>query len=263
MNKTSKKFAIAFGLIAVLLLVTTVGGIRAELQRSDEYRSQFEMQHIGITLLENGNDVGHRDYYTVGDEGEKKGQSTEFGWKVAAKPLFESIANFKVGETYPEEFAVNNSGEIDEYVRVIVYKYWVKEDGNKEFDSSFNPDLIELNLIKNGNWILDSSASTRERAILYYRYPIKPGDSTAIFADTLRISPDVVKDIKETTTGEIKGEGDKTYRTTTYTYQYNGYKFCVEMEADAVQTHSAKDVIKSTWGREVSIDSNSGELSLS
>ena len=36
-------------------------------------------------------------------------------------------------------------------------------------------------------------------------------------------------------------------------YLYNGYRFFLEAEVDAVQTHNAEDAIKSAWGVDVSI----------
>ena len=261
MKKIPNKFSIAFISLIVLLLITTVGGAyAADFNKSEYYETQFEMEHIGITLLENETDVGHRDYFVTAKE---KGQAEagQYGWKVDSKPLFASIADFKVGETYKEVFKVKNSGKIDEYVRVVVYKYWVKDDANntKVVDSEYDPDLVKLHLITNGNWILDESAHTKERDILYYKVPIVKDASTDPFADTLTISNEVLADLSTAENVTIE-ENSKIYKTVVYSYKYDGYKFCVEIEADAVQTHNAADAIKSAWGRDVTI--TDGVLSL-
>ena len=37
-------------------------------------------------------------------------------------------------------------------------------------------------------------------------------------------------------------------------YEYDNYKFIVDVEVDAVQTHNAKDAIKSAWGVDATIE---------
>ena len=50
------------------------------------------------------------------------------------------------------------------------------------------------------------------------------------------------------------------HKTITTTYVYDGYKFKVEAEVDAVQTHNAQDAIKSAWGVDVNL--NGKDISL-
>ena len=52
------------------------------------------------------------------------------------------------------------------------------------------------------------------------------------------------------------------YQTITTTYAYDGYNFQIEAEADAVQTHNAKDAIKSAWGVDVNVSDDETSLSL-
>ena len=47
----------------------------------------------------------------------------------------------------------------------------------------------------------------------------------------------------------------------TTSYAYDGYRFCLEAEVDAVQTHNAEDAVKSAWGVDVNI-AQDGTLSL-
>ena len=54
-------------------------------------------------------------------------------------------------------------------------------------------------------------------------------------------------------------EDEKTIK---YQYTYNGYTFTLDAEVDAVQTHNAKDAIKSAWGIDVSVNDDETELSL-
>ena len=72
-----------------------------------------------------------------------------------------------LGKHYQEQLKVKNTGTINQYVRVSIYKYWLDAEGNKLRDLS--PDLINLNLVNVGtDWMEDEGARTRERTVLYY-----------------------------------------------------------------------------------------------
>ena len=46
------------------------------------------------------------------------------------------------------------------------------------------------------------------------------------------------------------------YTVITTKYDYDGKKFVVKAEVNAVQTHNAADAIKSAWGVNVSVGGN-------
>ena len=102
--------------------------------------------------------------------------------------LQESDGKLQLGRAYTEALSVKNSGNIDEYVRVRVYKNWTKKDGSKE--TTLSPSLIILNLTQNG-WIIDEASSTEERTVLYWPNILKVGESTAALSDTLTIDPSI------------------------------------------------------------------------
>ena len=115
---------------AALLLASAVGSTRAALTyRSDNDMREISVSQIGVTLLENGAAVSSRDY----DKDEWK-VTTNRGGAYTSGALFENL--LKKGESlalnkkYEEKLAVKNSGTIDEYVRVRIYKYWMR-DGKK------------------------------------------------------------------------------------------------------------------------------------
>ena len=47
----------------------------------------------------------------------------------------------------------------------------------------------------------------------------------------------------------------------TTSFAYDGYRFNIKVEADAVQTHNAAEAVNSAWGVDVSIGAD-GSLSL-
>lgn len=225
-----------------LLLFSAVGGARAALTYySQVYTSEFEMYHIGITLLENNKEVNWRNYK---DE----------AWHVGgSERLLDHIEEFRFGETYDEELKVRNSGSIDEYIRVTVRRYWTDANGKKL--TNLDPDLIQLHFTENSGWVQDASFKDPERTVLYYTTPVSIGAETAAFADSLTVD----SAIKAKVTQTKRQDGEYTVITTTY--DYNGAHFNLEVEADGVQTHNAEDAILSAWGRSVSV-AEDGTLSL-
>lgn len=216
----------AFVLAAGLLLFSSIGGARAALTYfSEDYAANIQLHEIGVTLVENGAPVDGELLKGLLGEGEV----------------------LKPGTAYREELNVYNSGVINEYVRVNIYKYWLNPDGEK--NSTMSPDLIDLNLVNVGSdWLLDEAASTEERTVLYYSRLLNSQNETSLFADRLTIDGSVADRVRETR--ETSGR----YTTITTVYEYDGMQFCVEAKVDAVQEHNAQDAIWSAWGRRVVID---------
>lgn len=239
---------LAFLLAVGLLLFSTIGGARAALTYfSDTYVSRVQMSNIGVTLLENGNAISKRDYNKTSDG------TWDESTGVLLANMLEKGEEFKVGKKYKEELNVQNSGTIDQYVRVSIYKYWVKKDDKQQ---TLSPGLIDLNLVNVGSdWILDKTSSTDERTVLYYSKLLKEGETTSLFADSIKVDKMVASKVTETI---IKEEGNK--KTIKTTYDYDGMQFCVEAKVDAVQNHNAEDAIWSAWGRRVTV--NNDTLSL-
>ena len=62
------------------------------------------------------------------------------------------------------------------------------------------------------------------------------------------------KELKQITTKVYETVNEENgYTTITYEYVYDGYKFFLEAEVNAVQTHNAADAIKSAWGVDVNV----------
>lgn len=264
-----------FGLAAVMLLGSTIGGARAALTyTSDYYRSSVEMHNIGVSLYEKcGNnapkrvswrdyDVEQDGYWDNGQQKDEAGNSLLTDLLVSEDGTEEEL---KLNKKYTEELYVANTGTIDQYVRVTVYKYWLDAEGNKLPELS--PGLIDLHLVNCGQgeaWMIDEASSTKERTVLYYRNILKAAaegvaqeETVSLpLSDYLRIDPSIADKVSQ----EKVTEGE--YTTITTTYLYDGVQFRIEAQVDAVQTHSAEDAIWSAWGREVEIDGNGSLVSV-
>ena len=248
-----------FLLAVVLLFAGSVGGTQAALQiYSSDYISAFELDHIGITLYENGTPVSFRNYGDAAASGFTEKQDGDLVLKT-----LEDDPSFQIGRKYPFVITCKNTGTIDHYLRVTVYKYWVQVGKDEKFglkgwfhglssnmkkqldNDKHNPATIHLGY--NGSegyntsaWVKDENpeTSTAERDVYYYTGILPVGGETAPLFDTLWVDSSVAKSVITKTVGNV----------TTYTYAYDGYGFVVQAEADAVQTHNAKAAIRSAWG---------------
>lgn len=239
-----------FALSGALLLLSTVGSTRAALTYySENYEVKISVPSIGVSLVENGDVVSHRNY--VDDTWQEETGELLTG-------MLEEGEKLTLGKTYREELSVENSGTIDSYVRVILYRYWTKD--GEAADTELSPKLIGLHLIGE-NWVEDPDASTPERTILYYTKILPSGQRTPAFCDTLRIDPSIGTKVTETRKPALDENGKVVGTTVTTAFAYDGYRFNLKAEVDAVQTHSAAEAIKSAWGVDVSI-AEDGTLSL-
>ena len=168
---------------AVLLATSTVGSTRAALTYySDNYAADVTVSSIGVSLLENGETVSYRDYEHKDD------QWSEASGTLLANMLAED-EELVLGKSYTEEIAVANSGSIDTYVRVSIKKSWQDAQGVK--DTTLSPELIDLGIVEGNGWVVDESASTAERTVLYYTDVLGVGEVTPALTDTVRIDPSI------------------------------------------------------------------------
>ncbi len=256
---------VLFLLAVVLLFAGTLGTTQAALTiRSNDYLSAFDLDHIGVRLLENGKEVAFRTYGSTAASG--------FTEKQDGNIVLDNLGSdkeVKIGKQYPCAIAAQNTGTIDEYIRVTIRKYWVKDvssSGNKGFfnsvtdaqptkitDDIYDPAYLLLSYkgsaYNSANWYKDDSFST-ECDVYYYKGTVAPDGLTAPLFDTFAVSSEITK---YKMVNVIAAENK-----TIYTYAFDGYGFVIEAEVDAVQTHHAKAAITSAWGTSAAIMSQIG-----
>ena len=223
-----------------LLLFAGIGSARSALVESDKYETQIATRNIDLTINENGK--------AVGEDG------------ALLKSLLKDGETLKVGQMYPESLTVTNTGDIDQYVRVTIYTYWTDADGKRV---DLDPDLIKTVFGSDKDWVVSKSDSTKERTVLYYTKPLKPGETTSDVITKVGLDQKVAKLITQEPVPQESGADDEdaAYTDVTTTYDYNGVQFGIRADADGIQTHSAEKAIRSAWGVEVKID-NDGNLSI-
>ena len=220
MSTTKKSYSLVTALLFVLaiglLICSTVGSTRAALSlQSDILDSNFGMLNIGIGMNVSGDAL--------------------------LQGMLGSDSKLLPGKEYSTPVNISNTGKIDEYVRVTVYKYWLNSSGTK--DTRFDPDLIELGVA--GGWKKDTTIPSTygEREVYYYTGKPLSKSGTVGFLNTVKINDKIMRLATQSTSGNV----------ITTTYVYDGAQFCIEIVADGVQAHNAKAAIRSAWGKNVTV----------
>ena len=262
-----------FVVAAGLLLFSTIGGARAAyIAYSETYGGQVKMYDIGVSLYEKcqGDEdearmVAYRNY--IKDSQDKWEEHEGINEMVPADKFLGTDSELIPGKPYKEELFVENSGTIDEYVRVTIYKYWLTPDGTKTSEGkngkttqNLSPEMIDLHLTNTDSWIKDESASTNERIVVYYNKLLPAGESLEDIplSDTLAVGAiyDDNGNIVESVADNYVKTVSEDEKTITTTYTYDGWKFCLEARVDAVQSHNIQEGAKSVWGRDIIVNSD-------
>ena len=279
----TKISARTLALLAATILLATSGGFlgtRAVLEfYSEDAVAGFELRHIQVHLMENDVDVCHennniftvhRSNGKVSDSDTKnskyKGNLVEYlGYTndspYSQEPAYKLGTPGKVepGRTYKEEIKVRNkvidpenknAGSVDEYVRVIIRKYWVDENGNK--DTRLDPALIKLTYgdkdYNSTAWTLNKKEHTTESDTYYLKSMLKGGDDSDLLFDSLTIDSSILDESNMKKETRENKDGNKITKVYTYSYDYDGYTFYIEADVQAIQTHNVNDAIASLWG---------------
>ena len=223
---------VLFALALLLLGSGTVGGARAALNiESQYYNSEVELYDIGVALIEqqaNGN------FKVVAGKNALMGETSPIGTAI------KTDGKLLPGKTYSEVLAVRNTAQIDEYVRVSVFKYWQDANGNKA--PEMYSKWIQLGFVTGNGWEIDESSTTEERTMLYYGPKVAPGEDTTPFLSTVTIDDTILTKVHQDV---FKEDGITKIQTT---YIYNGNRFCIDVIVDSVQDHNAEQAKISAWG---------------
>ncbi len=247
---------------ALAFVLAFTGTARAALTYfSADYAAEFALSELEVSLLEKGEgmteakDVSGGELLTwfknsndysgpVASYDNDSGEFTIGGYPDSSK---DNNFTHKLGYGYTEELSAQNTGDYDEYVRVVIEKSWKDSSGKK--DTTLNPSLIDLNIVGEGtDWVRDPNLETDEQIVLYSKRPLSPGEVRA-FVDTLTLKPELTEEPNV----EVTESEEDSVKVTKTTYTYNDKSFSIRAEVDAVQTHNAAKAINSAWGIDPSI----------
>ncbi len=224
-NKYRKVTAVLSVAAVALLAFGGVTGARAALTYSTVFQSDFGTQDIGVGLVEK---TGANDAVSIEEDG------------ALLTKLVGEGETFIVGKKYDEQLMAENTGTIDEYVRMTVHKYWVDGD-DKQTD--LKPEQIKLTF-NESDWIVVDEDKTDETIVLYYKTPLAAGEESVTKAAVTSLTADssILSAVKQTTAKSDDGT------TITTEYAYDGISIGLDAEVDSVQTHHAQDAMLSAWG---------------
>lgn len=230
---TKKAVLVLSALLIVLVGMIAVlrsGSTQAVLTESEEQTLEMTMSQLGVSLLENGKDTDK----LLGE------------WE---------NANLDPGRTYTDTISVKNSGAYDEYVRVVVKKYW-KGSNDKRVDLS--PAYICL--VSGTGWKENEKERTPEQSVWYCNDYVAVGNESSPLFTGFYIDSDIFTKSgadENITVGEPDDNG-----VIKVTYDYDDLTFVVEIEAQAIQYNSADKAIKSAWGV-TNVTASGGKVSVS
>ena len=218
-------------IVAVVFAASAVAATVAGLNVfSDDYNTRFALNHIGVTLVENGLDKSSQDR------------------------LLSALADSVIpGKKYEETIAAKNTQNVEELVRITIRTYWMKDitnsDGDvvKVKDTELDPSLIRLTYgdkeYNDSAWEINPEETTEERRTYYYRTVLGPSGVTEPVIDTICVSEDILDSKIEETKVTDSGETIKIW-----SYEYDGKAICVEADVQSIQVNSGNDAIHSLWG---------------
>lgn len=217
-------------LLAAFLLFSLMTGLfvttAAPRYAGDDFVAELDVNHIQIALTENGKEITDR--------------LTLSGVEDKVIP----------GKPYEEVLGVKNNTKVDTYVRMIVRTYWGVEDenGNVTKTTKLDPDLIKLSYGKadfnTSEWFENKQENRNsEETRTFYRKSVLKGEKTSDLFDTLTVDSKIANDMRV-----IKTKNQEGKTVITYEYKYSGYRFYVEADVQALQTHNINGAISSKWG---------------
>ena len=170
----------------------------------------------------------------------------ENGENISEEQILTNItSNFKIGQKYTEEISVMNTKGIDAYIRLVIWKSWVDENGSE--DESLDPTLIEFDFVDTDSWIItDYVSSGEQRIIAYYRYPLYVGETAEPLIESFSVNSDI-----QNAYDMINNNGNITIEN-----KYSNCSFVIDVEADGVQTHNAEGAMDQHWGINATISSD-------
>ena len=170
-----KKKVLLMGLAAVMVMGAVVGGSLAAGQASAENPVTAPLAAATLNIEWTG------------------GKSDPVTLEVTDKALMPAD-EIEVKDGYK----VDNTGNVDAYIRVTVTKYWADGKGKT---TDLAAENIELGL-NSEDWLQAESlfeGNSNETEVYYYKYPVPAGQSTSELLESIGIPADLTNDYADKT----------------------------------------------------------------
>lgn len=159
---------------------------------------------------------------------------------------FTSPTNWKPGDTTEKLLQVENTGEVDEAVRISYVETWTSKNSNQQGNLSLSQNGNTASLIKWGND--DDWTTVEENGIVYkyYNYKISPGEETTTLLESITFNPLITNNNNCTTT--IEGN-TRRISCTSSGEGYDNAKYKIVFTAETIQYNKYKE----SWNTNVNI----------
>ena len=165
-------------------------------------------------------------------------------FKTTTTETFTSPSDWKPGEEIPKEIVTTNEGDVDAAVRLSYTEIWMDKDGRTLNNVTNNPAII--NFQNQLDW-------TKEGKYYYYKYPLKPGETTSSLIKSITLNDQLGSDhyicTESGNTQECKSElgslkgGTYILRVTKETVQFDSYKAAWNTNLDIEESNHSFEFV--------------------
>lgn len=103
-------------------------------------------------------------------------------YRLVTTEEFESPNNWAPGQEIPKTIVTANEGDITAAVRVKFEEKWF--NGETEITNQISANTVSINFDNTNEWV-------RHGDYYYYKFPLKPGETTSSFIKSVTLSPDI------------------------------------------------------------------------
>lgn len=138
---------------------------------------------------------------------------------------FVSPDNWLPGDTTEKTIIVENTGEVDEAVRLSISQEWISHNGDSLDLSKNGVTAAVLNLANRKYWRYDNG-------YYYYKYKLAPGEVTSSFLESVTFNPDI--ELDDTCTETINN-GTRTITCNSSGDDYDNATYTLTITIETVQ----------------------------
>lgn len=138
-------------------------------------------------------------------------------------------------------FKVKNTGSKSERFMVVVYRYWLNEDGDRVL---YDTSPIVVNYGNLDDFIIDDEASTNERTVMYYKKALDPFDISDVIIESISFN----YDSNVTCNPGYVSDNVLVSNCRNESPEFENGRFVVEIEIRSVQDYHCEDAVQVAWG---------------
>ena len=176
-------------------------------------------------------------YFSNSTEIENRFETPEYGTTTVEQ--FVSPDNWQPGDKTEKKLKVQNTGEVDEVVRITYEEKWLSKNGDELPLTQNGNDAALIHWKNSRDWLKDGNT-------FYYKYKLAPGEETSELLDYVKFNKYITSDADCETTSE---NGQIIKSCITSGDGYDGATYTLKFTIDTVQYRS----YQAAWNTNVEI----------